>query len=210
MCYAPRTSAFYPASTIYGVRVGYDGRAVDAKELLDLLKTRVDFGKKHEETLHALGGTMIPLSQEVALAFYDYLGRDEEMHALIWAVPGRVERLYSAFASWYREMFSGVYDEAYALRRMRIGWVHARLGVGPRHIIPAMGVVQELSLEHLTEVMTTYALAEALASLQKIIAIEISLIEESYLAALDEGLQRGYVVDTRTALSEGASVLLRN
>jgi hypothetical protein len=190
--------------------VGYDGLVVDAKKLLDLLKTRVGLEKRHEETLHALGDTMIPLSQEVALAFYDYLGRDEEMHALIWAVPGRVERLYGAFATWYREMFSGLYDEAYALRRMRIGWVHARLGVGPRHIIPAMGVVQELSLEHLAEVMPNHGLLKAVASLQKIIAIEISLIEESYLAALDEGLQLGHVVDSQTALTEGASVLLRN
>ncbi|MDZ7705344.1 MAG: hypothetical protein U5L04_12770 [Trueperaceae bacterium] len=72
---------------------------MDAKALLDLLKAHTGFTPAHEATLRDLGATMVPLSQEIALAFYDYLGRDEEMYRLLWAVPGRVERLYSAFAA---------------------------------------------------------------------------------------------------------------
>lgn len=183
---------------------------MDAHTLLDVLKKRTRFSETHAKTLRDLGDTMIPLSQEVSLAFYDYLGRDEEMYQLLWAAPGRVERLYSAFAAWYREMFSGCYDADYARRRMRIGRVHARLGVGPRHIVPAMGVVQELSLEHLAEVLETYRLLEAIEALHKIFALEIGMIEESYLAALNEGLRHGYDLSAATTLAKGASTLLQN
>jgi len=74
---------------------------------------------------------MTPLAPEVALAFYDCLGRDGELAGILHAVPGRVERLYRTFAQWYGELFSGVYDRAYAEKR-RVGLVHARLGVAPR------------------------------------------------------------------------------
>lgn len=92
---------------------------------------------------------MVPLAPEVALAFYDYLGRDSELRGILHAVPGRVERLYGTFARWYGELFAGVYDQTYAEGRRRIGLVHAGLGIGPRAMVPAMGVVQELSLEHM-------------------------------------------------------------
>lgn len=110
--------------------------------LLELLKHRTGLQERHVRCLRELGATMRPLAQEVALAFYDYLGRDDEMQRLLWAVPGRVERLYGSFAAWYSELFSGCYDAEYAQRRYRIGLVHARLGVAPRYMIPAMGMVQ--------------------------------------------------------------------
>lgn len=122
---------------------------MDPGALLDLLKRRTGFLPAHAELLRELGGLMTPLAPEVALAFYDYLGRDEELAAILHAVPGRVERLYGTFARWYGGLFSGVYDRAYAEGRRRIGLVHARLGIGPRAMIPAMGIVQELSLEHM-------------------------------------------------------------
>jgi hypothetical protein len=156
---------------------------VDPGELLGLLKRRTGFTQTHAAILKELGEVMASIAPEVALAFYDYLGRDEELskyptaakaavgapekpfhssdlgtpccETKVWAlgilhaVPGRVERLYGTFAARYRELFSGTYDRAYAERRRRIGLVHARLGVGPRAMVPAMGLVQELSLEHL-------------------------------------------------------------
>jgi hypothetical protein len=177
--------------------------------LLEHLKVRTGLQEHHCRCLQALGPTMRPLAQEVALAFYDYLGRDEAMQRLLWAVPGRVERLYGAFAAWYGELFSGCYDAAYAERRFRIGLVHARLGVAPRYMIPAMGVVQELSLNHLTEVLKPLQVIEAVEAFEKIIAIEIALLEESYLAALERGLALGHSESTQGALTSGAAALLQ-
>ncbi len=150
---------------------------------------------------------MAPIAPEVALAFYDYLGRDPELSGVLHAVPGRVERLYGTFAEWYRELFSGAYDRAYAERRRRIGLVHARLGIGPRAIIPAMGIVQELSLEHLRTALRSHEIFSAVEAFEKIIAIEVALVEESYLEALSLGLSLGHR-DLGQALREGAKALL--
>lgn len=180
---------------------------MDPGELLALLQRRTGFTEGHAALLKDLGQIMAPIAPEVALAFYDYLGRDGELREILHAVPGRVERLYGAFARWYGELFSGAYDRAYAERRRRIGLVHARLGIGPRAMVPAMGVVQELSLEHLRTALRGPEVYGAVEAFEKILAIEVAILEESYLEALSMGLSLGYE-DLRRALSEGAAALL--
>ncbi|AWR86402.1 protoglobin domain-containing protein [Meiothermus taiwanensis] len=177
-----------------------------AGELLQTLVRRTGLAEQHMQTLRSLEPIAGPLAPEVALAFYDYLGRDPEMHEILWSVPGRVERLYRSFAAWYRELFSGQYDALYAERRMHIGLVHARVGVRPSHYVPAVGIVQELTLEHLRNALRGSELLAAMTAFEKIMAVEIALMQESYLNALTEGLK--YTHDERVALMEGARVLL--
>ncbi len=180
---------------------------MDPGDLLALLKRRTGFTEAHAALLKELGQVMTPIAPEVALAFYDYLGRDPELAEILHAVPGRVERLYGTFARWYAGLFSGVYDRAYAEGRRRIGLVHARLGIGPRAMVPAMGIVQELSLEHLRTALRGPEVFSAVEAFEKVLAIELGLIEESYLEALSLGLSLGHK-DLRRALSEGAAALL--
>lgn len=181
---------------------------MDPYILLETLKRRTGFNEAHMRVLAGLGHCMTPLASEVALAFYDYLGRDPEMRDILWASPGRVERLYGSFATWYRELFSGAYDAAYAHRRYRIGLIHARIGIAPSHMVPAMGIVQEISLEHMRTALRTGEIFPAVEAFEKIIAIEIALIDESYLAALEVGFKLG-TSSSRDALVEGANVLLK-
>ncbi|MEN2983211.1 MAG: protoglobin domain-containing protein [Thermus sp.] len=180
---------------------------MDPGDLLELLKRRTGFTQAHAALLRELGEVMIPIASEVALAFYDYLGRDGELAGILHAVPGRVERLYGTFARWYAELFGGTYDRAYAERRRRIGLVHAKLGIGPRAMVPAMGIVQELSLEHLRTALRGPEVFSAVEAFEKILAIELGLIEESYLEALSLGLSLGHR-ELRRALAEGAAALL--
>lgn len=184
---------------IAGMRVG---------ELLQTLMRRTGLTEQHVRTLRNLEPIAGPLAPEVALAFYDYLGRDPEMHEILWSEPGRVERLYRSFAAWYRELFSGQYDALYAERRMHIGLVHARVGVRPGHYIPAVGIVQELTLEHLRNALRGTEIFVAIPAFEKIMAIEIALMQESYFSALWEGLKRTQNEDE--ALVEGARALLEN
>ncbi|GEM85133.1 MAG: hypothetical protein KatS3mg074_760 [Meiothermus sp.] len=177
-----------------------------AEELLQTLVRRTGLTEQHVQTLRSLEPIAGPLAPEVALAFYDYLGRDPEMHEILWGVPGRVERLYRSFAVWYREIFAGVYDANYALRRMHIGLVHARVGVRPGHFIPAVGIVQELTLEHLRNALRGSDILAAITAFEKIMSIEIALMQESYFSALWEGLK--LTQNEQEALREGARVLL--
>lgn len=181
---------------------------MDSTELLEKLVARTGLSEAHIAALRKLEAVMGPLASEVALAFYDYLGRDPEMREILWAVPGRVERLYGSFARWYRELFSGCYDAPYAARRTRIGLIHAAAGVKPGFIMPAMGIVQELSLEHMRDGLRGSELIAAVEAFQKIIAIESALIQEGYAAAMEEGFSKGLGASRDEALVAGAKLLL--
>ncbi|GIW24368.1 protoglobin domain-containing protein [Meiothermus sp.] len=179
---------------------------MEAYGLLCKLIARTGLLEHHTQMLRKLEPLMTPMASEIALAFYDYLGRDPEMHQILWGTPGRVERLYRSFAAWYREIFSGLYDEAYAKRRVRIGLVHAHVGVRPEHVLPAAGIVQELTLEHLRQALRGSEVFLAIESFEKIMAVEMALMEESYLQALIEGLKLTREVGEAAVL--GARVLL--
>jgi hypothetical protein len=181
---------------------------MDSNDLLEKLVARTGLSAAHIATLRKLEAVMGPLASEVALAFYDYLGRDPEMREILWAVPGRVERLYGSFARWYRELFSGCYDAPYAAQRTRIGLIHAAAGVKPSFIMPAMGIVQELSLEHMRDSLPGGDLLAGVEAFQKIIAIESALLQEGYNAAMEEGFRMGVGASHDEALVAGARVLL--
>lgn len=94
-----------------------------------LLKSEADWGKE--------------VAPEMAEHFYAYLGRDEEMNAMLTATDGRMHRLRETFIEWFHEMFTGMdeWGKDYAERRWKIGLVHVRIGIGPQHVVPAMATV---------------------------------------------------------------------
>jgi len=173
---------------------------------IEALLDRVGMEPHHVEQIKKIEDVMTPLAHEMALGFYDYLGRDPRSRALLWSEPGRVERLYGAFEVWYREMFAGVYDEEYAEKRWRIGIVHARYGVTTSAMIPAIGYIHTLALEHLLSALRPVELPEVLEALTKVLALETTLMAESYEVATAMGLGAG--VDWKKAPQRGAEIIL--
>lgn len=63
------------------------------------------------------------IAPQMADIFYDYLGKDEEMNAILNATEEQIPRLHQTFVHWFYEMFTGMEDwgKAYAKRRWKIG-----------------------------------------------------------------------------------------
>lgn len=181
---------------------------MEAKVLLDKLIYRTGLLEQHIQMLTRLEPLMSPMASEIALAFYDYLGRDEEMRTILWDSPGRVERLYLSFSDWYRGLFCGCYDEEYAEKRARIGLVHAAIGVKPSFIMPAFGIVQELSLEHLRNSIRSPDIFNAVEAFEKIMAIEAAIMQDRYMQAMEFGYRMGVAADQEKALIVGARAML--
>ncbi len=181
---------------------------MEARALLKKLIARTGLLEPHVQMLRRLEPIMTPMASEIALAFYDYLGRDEEMRAILWDAPGRVERLYQSFADWYRGLFCGIYNDDYAEKRARIGLVHAAVGVKPSFIMPAFGIVQELSLEHLRNSLRSPDVFSAVEAFEKIMAIEAAIMQDSYMQAMEYGYRLGIATDQEKALVVGARAML--
>lgn len=112
--------------------------------------------------------------------FYDYLGQDEEMNAILNETEGRIHRLKETFVDWFCEMFSGMDDwgDAYSERRWKIGLIHVRVGIGPQHVVPAMAAVIEAVNQTIGENNLDDNLRTAIA---KIAMIDLTFIEQAYI-----------------------------
>jgi len=129
------------------------------------------------------------IAGEMADEFYNYLGRDAEMNGILHAREGSIHRLHETFVQWFCEMFEGIDDwgEAYAQRRMRIGLVHVRIGIGPEHVVPAMATVVRAVGAKLKEAGQSEELRDALG---KICMIDLAFIEQAYLDVSYRAVQR--------------------
>lgn len=120
------------------------------------------------------------IASEMADHFYSYLGRDDEMNAILNETEGRIHRLRETFIDWFNEMFTGMdaWGDAYAERRWKIGLIHVRIGIGPQHVVPAMAlVVEELGRKAKADGKHD----DLRAALAKIAMVDLTFIEQAYI-----------------------------
>src|SRR5262245_23462248 len=72
----------------------------------------------------AVGPHLGPLIDD----FYAEILRHEDAARVITGGDEQVARLKGTLLTWLRELFSGVYDRDYVLRRWRVGWRHVEIG----------------------------------------------------------------------------------
>lgn len=153
--------------------------AIDPTAFMATMTRRVQLTEEDKSVL----AQAAPWGKEVAPAmadvFYDYLGKDEEMNAILNATEGRVHRLKQTFVEWFYEMFTGMdqWGKSYAERRWRIGLIHVKVGIGPQHVVPAMAVVVNALRQKLRQDNQSEALGDALS---KICMIDLAFIEQAY------------------------------
>jgi hypothetical protein len=170
--------------------------ALEPHTFMSKMATRIDFNAADRALLQANEAWGLEIAPDMADHFYSYLGRDEEMNAILNASDGRIHRLRETFIKWFHEMFTGIdsWNNAYADCRWKIGLIHVRIGIGPQHVVPAMAiVVHEMSRRSQTDGKTE-ALRDALS---KICMIDLAFIEQAYIEVSSAAVLR------ETGWSEG-------
>ncbi|MBD2233538.1 protoglobin domain-containing protein [Phormidium tenue] len=154
--------------------------SLEPKEFMSKMVSRIGFTAADRQVLQAAAGWGLEIAPEMADYFYEYLGRDAEMNAILNESEGRIHRLRETFVAWFHEMFTGMDDwgDAYAERRWRIGLIHVRIGIGPQHVVPAMAVVVHEAGKRAQVDGKNEQLREALA---KICMVDLAFIEQAYI-----------------------------
>lgn len=153
---------------------------LDPHEFMTRMAKRMEFSDADKATLKASAGWGLSNAPVMADAFYDFLGKDEEMSTILNESEERVHRLRETFIEWFHEMFTGMDDwgTQYADRRWRIGLIHVRIGIGPQHVVPAMATVVNEVGRRLKAEEKPEDLREALA---RICMIDLAFIEQAYV-----------------------------
>lgn len=154
--------------------------AIEPTAFMSKMETRIGFTAEDKSILNSHADWGQGIASTMADHFYAYLGRDEEMSAILKEKEGRMHRLHATFIDWFHQMFTGMdnWGKEYADCRWHIGLVHVKIGIAPQHVVPAMAVVvhevgKQLKVDGKSD--------ELQAALGRICMIDLAFIEQAYV-----------------------------
>lgn len=154
--------------------------ALEPYPFLQTMERRTTFSLEDKALLKANADWGKQIAPAMADHFYAYLGKDEEMNAILNTTEGRIHRLRESFIQWFAQMFTGMdeWGQNYAKCRWHIGLVHVKIGIGPQHVVPAMATV----VREMTKLLHSEGKPEELReSISKICTIDLAFIEQAYV-----------------------------
>jgi diguanylate cyclase (GGDEF)-like protein len=131
-------------------------------------------------------------ADEIVERFYEWITADEEMAGIIGDAE-TLARVKTAQRIYMLRLFDGQCDLEYALSRLRIGMVHNRIGVTPKYYVAAMrrlGALLRARLEQAGPELAPTDPAACCASLDKLLAFDLTLVFETYINSLTGELRR--------------------
>lgn len=88
-----------------------------------------------------------------------------------------MDRLHSMVANWFSDLFGGVYDAAYAQKRLAIGQIHVRIGLPVRYPLAMLDIILP-SGEAITQ--KSDQPSAAAAAFRKVLALDIAIFNQAY------------------------------
>lgn len=170
-------------------------------QLFEDLKSYVGFQADDVERLRQLEPVVAPHVETVVGEFFDVL-RDNPHSRGIFEADRQPDRLRELVRAWIEGMFGGVYDDAYCQRCQALGESYIDLGLKPQYIFSAKNRIRVELTRILVEgdAETDIPLADALASLERILDVDLALMLDGYWdALLDEKAEAGTELATRLA-----------
>lgn len=152
--------------------------------------------------------------RNISKVFYDSFYEMEQLKQII-DKNSTVEKLSRTLAAHVLELFSGVIDEAFLERRLRVGKVHYRIGLKPAYY---MGTFQNLqnslyrtAFQSAGATGDLTAVERVIRAINKIISLEQQIVLEAYDQEYIQNLEREYEVgreDLRTAIAQVSDNLI--
>ncbi|TWT79269.1 Globin-coupled histidine kinase [Planctomycetes bacterium CA13] len=144
--------------------------------------------------------------------FYEEIERHQSTRRVITGGHDQVERLKGSLVQWLRELFSGVYDDAYVLRRWQVGGRHVSIGLqqiftNAAHSRLRKGLIRVLQDRWVGE---TSELFQVLESLNMLLDMDLAVIQSAYEWEHSERLKRSERLATIGQVAGGIAHELQN
>jgi signal transduction histidine kinase len=157
-----------------------------------------------------------PLLEPYLLALIDDFYDEIQLHAgarrVITGGPAQIERLKGTLVRWIRELLGGTYDADYVTRRWRVGSRHVEIGLDQVYTNVALSRLRTGLIRSLHDAWTgdPTALEETVRALNKLLDLDLAIIEDAYQAEYAERLQRNERLATLGQVAGGVAHELRN
>lgn len=148
---------------------------------IEFRKELLGFSHEDVELLNLCRGFIREEIDRIVSAFFERFTAVEEIGFIIGDAE-TLRQLMHAQKKYVLDLFGGLYDETYASSRVRLGLMHKRLGIEPKHCLSAMRVLKDILVETLRRHVSDAAHALAVVSaLDKLLCFDEMFIVETYM-----------------------------
>jgi signal transduction histidine kinase len=144
--------------------------------------------------------------------FYTEIERHPAARKVITGGQAQINRLKGTLVEWIRDLLGGRYDAGYVARRWRVGWRHVEIGLEQVYTNVALSRLRTGLISALHESWTgdPTTLKETVQALNKLMDLDLAIIEDAYQAEYAERLQRGERLATLGQVAGGVAHEFRN
>lgn len=176
------------------------------------LQSYVGWGEDDVKRVVAAAPLLEPYLQALIDDFYDEIERHPDARKVITGGQAQIDRLKGTLLRWVRELTGGVYDSAYVDRRWRVGWRHVEIGLDQVYTNVALSRLRTGLSRALHESWTGDAmiLRETIRSLDKLLDLDLAIIEDAYQSEYVGRLKRNERLATLGQVAGGVAHELRN
>ncbi len=151
------------------------------ESFIEEMKRYIGLSSADAALLASLAPIIEPHLPALADRFYEQIPGHSSAQAVFTGGDAQIARLKQTLQQWARGLFSGVYDDAYAQERFRIGYRHVQIRLPQRYVMAAMHMVDQFLREIVDrEVHDATRRQLAHESLSRIINLDLNLICETY------------------------------
>jgi hypothetical protein len=156
------------------------------------LQSYVGWTKDDANRIAAIGPLLGPYLPSLIDDFYEEIERHPDARKVITGGQAQIDRLKGTLIHWVHELLAGTYDVAYVVRRWRVGWRHVEIGLEQVYTNVALSRLRTGLVRTLHECWRgdPSTLKETVRSLNKLLDLDLAIIEDAYQAEYMARLQR--------------------
>ncbi len=176
------------------------------------LQSYVGWTDADAERVVAAAPLLEPFLHGLVDDFYAEIERHPAARKVITGGQAQIDRLKGTLVQWIRELLAGRYDAEYVARRWRVGWRHVEIGLEQVYTNVALsrlrtGLIRSLHVSWHGDPQT---LKETVRALNKLLDLDLAIIEDAYQAEYMARLQRTERLATLGQVAGGVAHELRN
>ncbi|HKI20853.1 MAG TPA: protoglobin domain-containing protein [Isosphaeraceae bacterium] len=144
--------------------------------------------------------------------FYAEIERHPGARKVITGGRAQIDRLKGTLVEWIRDLLGGRYDASYVARRWRVGWRHVEIGLEQVYTNVALSRLRTGLISGLHEGWSgdPLTLKETVQALNKLLDLDLAIIEDAYQAEYAARLQGSERLATLGQVAGGVAHELRN
>ena len=153
--------------------------AAMARPSIEDLKSEICFEERDAANVRALGAEIGPQIESIIDRFYEILLRDPKVRETLDGGEAQMARVRVALRCWLEEVLRGIYDGVYMESRLRVGRTHVEVELPQRYMVIGMQIIWA-EIESRARRLGIEDLSDKLASLHKLLLLDLSIMLESY------------------------------